>query len=97
MFVRVTTITTPADRIDEAIRIYRDSVVPAFKQQPGYRSTMMLSDRASGKGMAISVWETQQALEASEASGFYREQVAKFAPLFSAPPVREVFELSVSA
>jgi len=97
MYARVTTITTPADRVDEAIRIYQDSVVPVLKQQPGYRSTLLLNDRASGKGVAISVWETQQDLQASEASGFYQEQLAKFAPLLSAPPVREVFELAVSA
>jgi hypothetical protein len=36
-------------------------------------------------------------MQASEASGYYQEQIAKFAPLLTAPPVREMYEVSVSA
>lgn len=96
MQVRVTTVQIQPGKVDEAIRIYRDSVVPAAKQQRGYRSTMLLTDRASGKGIAITAWETAADLQASEASGYYQEQTAKFAPLLTAAPIREVFELSVN-
>jgi quinol monooxygenase YgiN len=97
MQVRVTTVQIQPGRIDEAIRLYQDSVVPAAKQQRGYRSTMLVTDRMSGKGMAITVWESAADLQASEASGYYQEQVAKFAPLLTAAPVREAYELSVMA
>ena len=97
MHVRVTAVQIQPGRVDEAIRLYQESVVPAAKQQRGFRSTMLVTDRASGKGMSFTVWETEADLQASEVSGFYQEQVAKFAPLLTAPPAREVYELSVSA
>jgi quinol monooxygenase YgiN len=97
MYTRVTAVHIQPDKLDEAIRIYEESVVPAAKQQPGYRSTMLVTDRASGKGMAITTWATEADLQASEASGYYQEQVAKFAPLLASPPVREVYEVTVTA
>jgi hypothetical protein len=97
MFARATTVQIRPDAVDQAISIYRDSVVPAAKAQKGFVSTYMLSDRASGKGMAVTIFQTMEDLEASETSGYYQEQVAKFAPLLTAAPVRETFEVSVSA
>lgn len=97
MFARVTQVQTQPDKIDEAVSIYRDSVVAALKAQKGYRATYMLSDRAAGKGMAVTIWESLEDLQASESSGFYNEQVGKFVPLLTAPPVREVYEVGVQA
>src|SRR5437588_12693698 len=86
---------TGTGRTDEAIRLYRDAVVPAAKQQRGFKGMLQLVDRATGKGISISLWETEADLKASEASGHYQQQIAKFAPFFSAPPVAEVYEVSV--
>jgi quinol monooxygenase YgiN len=97
MHVRVTKVQLQPDKVDEAIRIYQELVVPAAKQQAGFRSTQLITDRASGAGMAITVWESETALQAGETSGYYQEQIAKFAPLLAAPPVREIYEQTVSA
>lgn len=97
MLARVTTVQAHPDKINEAISIYRDSVVPTVKAQKGYHATYMLMDRTTGKGMAVTLWETAEDLQATESSGYYQEQVAKFAPILTAPPIREVFEVAVQA
>ena len=97
MYARVTHVQMQPDKVDEAVSIYRDSVVAAVKAQKGYRATYMLSDRATGKGMAVTIWESLEDLQASESSGYYNEQVGKFAPVLIAPPVREVYEVGVQA
>ena len=97
MQARVTHVQVQPDKIDEATSIYRDSVVPVLKAQNGYRATYMLVDRATGKGMSVTIWESLEALQASESSGFYQEQVAKFAPVFAAAPTREIYEVGVQA
>jgi heme-degrading monooxygenase HmoA len=97
MYARITQVQTQPDKMDEAVSIYRDSVVAALKVQKGYRASYMLSDRATGKGMAVTIWESLEDMQASESSGFYNEQLGKFAPLLTAPPVREVYEVSVQA
>ena len=97
MYVRVTTIQLQPGKVDEAVHIYQDSVVPAAKQQTGFQSTTLLIDRAANKGMAITYWASEADLMASEASGYYQEQVAKFAPLFATQPMREIYEVGASA
>jgi quinol monooxygenase YgiN len=85
------------DKVDEAIRIYQDFVVPAVKQQPGFRSMYLVVDRASGTGMAIAIWENEAAARAFETSGILQADAAKFAAVSAGPPVREVYEVAVSA
>lgn len=97
MNARVTIVQFLPGKIDEAIGIYRDFVVPAAKQQKGHRGHYLLTDRNTGKGISISLWETEADMTAGEASGYYQQQVAKFKDVFGAPPVREAYEVSVQA
>lgn len=97
MYARVGTAQDQPGKMDDAIRIYRDSVVPAQKQQKGFKGSLFLTDRHTGRSISISLWETEADLEASMNNGFYQEQVAKFAQDFEAKPVWEEFDVSVQA
>jgi heme-degrading monooxygenase HmoA len=57
----------------------------------------VLTDRKTGTGLTIALWETEADMTAGETSGYYQQQVAKFKDLFSAPPVREAYEVTVQA
>ena len=95
MNARVTTVQVRPDKMDEAIGIYRDSVTPAAQQQKGFKGLLMLTDRNTGKGISIALWETEADMMAGESSGYFQQQLAKFKDVFSAPPVREQYEVSV--
>ncbi len=95
MYARVTIVQMLPGKTDEAIGLYRDSVVPAAKQQKGSKGAYLLTDRKTGKGLSIALWETEADLTAGETSGYYQQQLAKFKDLFGAPPVREVYEVSL--
>jgi heme-degrading monooxygenase HmoA len=97
MYVRVTTIQLQPGKVDEAVRIYQESVIPAAKQQAGFQSTSLLVDRAANKGIALTYWASEADMKANEASGYYQEQVAKFGALLAAAPVREAYEVGASA
>jgi heme-degrading monooxygenase HmoA len=97
MYARVTIGQFLPAKADEGIGIYRDSVVPAAKQQKGFKGIYVLTDRKTGKGLTIALWETEADMTAGETSGYYQQQVAKFKDLFSAPPVREAYEVTVQA
>jgi heme-degrading monooxygenase HmoA len=75
----------------------RDSIVPAAQQQPGFKGFVVLADRHSNKGIAYSIWESEAALQATEASHFYQGQIAKLSGVMAMPPVRELYELSILA
>jgi len=95
MFARVTIVQMKKDKVDESINLFRESVVPAAKSQKGYKDIYLLTDRNTGKGISIAVWDTEDNAVANEQSGYYQEQLSKFKDLFTAPPVREGYEVSV--
>ena len=97
MFARFTIVQSAIDKIDEVIKLYEVSVVPAAKSQNGYRGAYLFTDRNTGKGYSISLWDSEEDALANEQSGYYREQVGKFAEYFTGPPVQEGYEVSVQA
>jgi len=95
MFARVTTAYLSIDKADEAIRITGEDIMPAAKTQKGFRHFFAFSDRKTGKGITISIWDTEEDAIANEQSGYYQQQVGKLAPYFITAPVREGYEVSV--
>lgn len=96
MHARVTTATIQRDKIDEAIRIYRDSIVPEGQKQKGFLDLLMLIDRATGKCIVYALWESEADLRATEASGHYQAQVARLASVMVGQPTREICEVTVN-
>jgi hypothetical protein len=59
MYARVTIVQVLPGKMDEAIGIFRDSVVPAANLQKGHKGHYLLTDRQNNKGISISLWETE--------------------------------------
>lgn len=97
MFARLTIIQVKKDRIDEALKLHEESVVPLAKSQKGFQGLYMLTDRKTGKGISITLWHSEEDALANERSRYYQEQVAKFITFYTAPPIREGYEVSIQA
>jgi len=97
MFARLTIFQLKSDKIDEAIKIYEESTIPAAKSWKGFRGIYLLTDRKTGKGVSISLWDSEEDAIANEQSGYYQEAVSKFKDVLAAPPVREGYEVSLQA
>jgi len=96
MFVRLTIIQVKIDRIDDASKLFEESVVPMFKSQKGYQGGYFLADRKTGKCICISLWESEEDVVANEQSRSYQEQLIKFMEFFTAQqPIREGYEVTV--
>ena len=80
--------------VDEAVELFRGSVVPALHEQPGYEGVYVLVS-PEGQAMVLTFWESEEAADAGLAGSrsFYSEQVEKFVTLYSAPPGRETYEV----
>jgi heme-degrading monooxygenase HmoA len=92
MFARVQTVHEPADRLDQLTAIARTQL-PKARELPGYRGFSYLVDRASGKALVVSYWETEEDLRAVEANTAMRERTAAEAGTVSPPS--EVFEVAL--
>jgi heme-degrading monooxygenase HmoA len=93
MDARVVTMQIKSSKVSEAVRIFRESVIPAAEKQQGFKGGLLLMDRAAGKGLSITMWETEADMRATEAGGYLAEQIEKFAALLAAPLTREAFEV----
>ena len=66
MYARVNVIEASADRLDEGVSMIRDRVLPAVRDIDGFSGLIGLVDRESGKTLGITLWESQDAMLASE-------------------------------
>ncbi|SFM46880.1 antibiotic biosynthesis monooxygenase family protein [Rugamonas rubra] len=89
MFARVTHVQAKPGKLDEVVALYQESVIPLLAQQDGFHSTFLLTDPASGKGMSITLWNSDAARLAGDSNGFLLQQVMKVVPLLAAPPIPE--------
>ncbi len=61
MYARVSVVEGAPDKVDSGIDSYNNQVLPALKGVDGYRASFLLVDRSSGKGLGISLWESEDA------------------------------------
>jgi len=102
MYARITVLEWKMGQkhegMEEMLQLLRDRIVPTAKLQQGFKGFLGLLDRREGKAMAITLWEMETDLQASEVSGYYRAQLAELIPLsdlYTTPPYREVYEVIV--
>jgi heme-degrading monooxygenase HmoA len=68
MYARSTTMTAQMSAIDDGIAYLREQTMPALLQIEGCVGLSLLVNRESGRCIATSSWESEQAMRASEAS-----------------------------
>jgi len=95
MFARLLRIKTKIERIDEAAKLFEESVIPLCKNQKGYKGAYFLTDRKTGVSILITLWENEEDMLATESSHFFQEQLIKFMTFFKAPPIRDAYEVIV--
>lgn len=69
MYARMSTLEGSPDQIDQGLRHVREQVLPLIQQQEGFEGFIVLADRQSGKVIGVSLWESEQAMQASEQVG----------------------------
>ena len=80
--------------VEDAVGLFRESVLPALHEQPGFEGVYVLFS-PEGQALVLTFWDTEDAAESGIAGSrsFYREQVDKFVTVYSAPPGRETYDV----
>src|ERR1700694_1528858 len=93
MHARSTTIQAQPSSIDDGIAYVRDTVMPALEGLDGFVGLSLLADRSSGRCIATSAWDSEEAMRASdEAVRPVRERAAE---IFGGSADIEEFQIAV--
>lgn len=77
MQARISTIEGDAAKIDDAVKIINEKIIPALKRLQGFTAVNFLADRSAGKLVAVGFYADEAALQGSvEAVGPMRTEVA---------------------
>ena len=94
MHARVLSYIGQLGKTDEIVRGFQEQITPAAQQQRGFSGGLLLTDRATGRVMVVSLWETEAAMVKGEANGYMQAQLARLRRLAANTPVLEHFEVS---
>ena len=96
MIARTTTadIDTVRMSVEDAVEVFRESVLPALNEQEGYEGSYVLLS-PEGKALVLTFWASVEDADAgiAGARSFYAEQVAKFATIYRSPPGRDTYDV----
>lgn len=53
--------------MDRGASFVREKIAPSARQQPGIGAAYWLADRVSGRGLAVTIWESEGAMLAVDA------------------------------
>lgn len=96
MYARIVRMQYNPYRCDEAVDIMQKRVIPAAKQQKGFKGFSMYIDRSSGKSFTISFWEEEKdASLTGENSQYFRDAISQLVPLLSSEPSVEDYEMVI--
>ncbi len=93
MHARSTTFQAQSTSIDDGIAHIRDTVMPALESMDGFIGLSLMVDRQSGRCIATSAWESEEAMHASaESVRPVRDQAAE---VFGGSADAEEWEIAV--
>jgi heme-degrading monooxygenase HmoA len=64
VYARATTYRGSPEQVQEAIVHYQEGI-PSIREISGNRGAFLLVDRSVGKGVGVTLWESEEAMQAS--------------------------------
>ena len=93
MHARVTTLNAEPDRLDGMVQQLEQRDIPTFHEMDGFRGMTVFGDRSSGKTFAITYWDSEDQMKASEEQVLDARRRAAEASGHSGEPPVERFEV----
>ena len=71
MFARVSQFAVRSERLEEGYHAIEEHVIPALRMQTGYSGGLLLANPESGKVLAVSLWENEQDMHATDEASYW--------------------------
>jgi heme-degrading monooxygenase HmoA len=77
MHARVSMLEGPADQLDAGLDTMRGDILRQLEDVDGFKGVLFLGNRTNGKSIAVTLWESEGAMQASrEAANAIRQEAA---------------------
>ncbi len=77
MHARVSMLEGPADQLDAGVEAMSGDILGQLEAVDGFKGVLLLGNRTNGKSIAITLWDSEGAMQASrEAANAVRQQAA---------------------
>jgi len=96
MFVSTVQFELPVNKISDAIRLWRESVLPELAEQKGWKDAALSVDRATGIVRIFTVWQTQDQANWFESTDRLYDEFARLLALGVCQSTRLVYRLDDS-
>ncbi len=97
MYVGMVDYIVKPGQLGEAVRFWREQVVPVAAQQPGFEGSMLLTEPQKDKMVGFGFWESKAHADEFATTGPWREGSElrrKFSDLLSGEPARDELEVA---
>jgi len=91
MFARITYSQLVSGTTDKALDVWKEKVGPALKQAKGFQGAYVIGDPDTGKGVTVTLWETEADMKATDAT--MPQTLALFEGMFASQPDQESMEV----
>lgn len=96
MHARLITMHLKHGNAEEVVALYRDSILPALREQSGFMETNFGIDK-NGKAVTFVVFASERDALLSEENGYLSAQIAKTMPFLDYPPIVEYYDIPVKS
>lgn len=84
------------DRIDEAVEVWEEHVVPSAKKMEGFIKADLFIDPKTGKGLDIGYWRSKEDGIRFRDNGLFDLLVKEMSPYLKEEPTRQMYKVMVS-
>ncbi len=77
-------------KFDEARKLYQDAVSTYGK---GFKGAYLLQEKGTERGIAVSLWDSEESMKANEGSDVHKSVLRKMMPLFADVPRTTYYEV----
>jgi quinol monooxygenase YgiN len=95
MHARVNATRWKPEKVEEGLDLTWNTIVPAYREQPGFKGYLLLTEPGGDKAMAITLWESEEEMQAS--APVAQAMIPQLSEIIQERPVTETYEVTVHA
>jgi heme-degrading monooxygenase HmoA len=85
------------ERIEETVHQFRDGALPELREQQGFKGITVAVNRRTGQALAVTLWETEADMKASEKLATQAREQAIATARPSREPIVDHYEVVVQS